>query len=198
MGRITGWGMGEPAKMAGRVFIFCFFFGILAGTVVGNLGFLEIPQALEGGGRAFWGGRSLLDFGNAVMVNRPWRMEGGSAEKFFYIGKERLGEGLAAWLLGLTVCAVPFFWALAVYMGFSLSWVVVCYTVQMGFLGLFGFFLSCFPQWLFYLPAWYLFIWQGLNRPARVRLLPSLLGLLLFCLGAGAEAFVNPVFLRML
>ena len=63
---------------------------------------------------------------------------------------------------------------------------------------LFGFFLSCFPQWLFYLPAWYLFIWQGLNRPARVRFLPSLLGLLLFCLGAGAEAFVNPVFLRML
>ena len=106
MGRITRWGMGETAKTAGRVFVFCFFFGILAGTVVGNLGFLEIPQALEGGGRAFWGGKSLLDFGNAVMLNRPWRMEGGSAEKFFYIGKERLGEGLAAWLLGLTVCAL--------------------------------------------------------------------------------------------
>lgn len=197
MGDNTGYMPKRAGVTGGKLFFLCFFLGILAGTVAGNLGFLQIREYREEGSESLEG-QMFSAFGNAIAVNRPWREQAGSREKFFYIWKQRMGEGLMAWILGLTVCAAPLFWVLAVYMGFSLGWVVVCYTARLGVLGLYGFFLSCFPQWLFYLPAWYLFIWQGLNRPARVRVLPAFLALLLFGLGAGAESFLNPVFLQML
>jgi hypothetical protein len=182
-----------------RVFLICFFFGVVLGTIIGNLGFLE--QSKFAGGFSYERENDIADapfiFGTPVQ-NSSWRLQSGSLEKFLYIGKQRMEEGMAIWLFSLTICAVPLFWILAVYLGFSLGWVVVCYTVQLGIMGLAGFFLSCFPQWLFYLPAWYLFIWQGLNRPARLRMIPSLLAIGFFCLGAGAEAYWNPVFLRLI
>ena len=183
-----------------RVFLVCFFLGILLGTIIGNLGLLETSQDTDGWvyEKVWDKGISRLGFGNVAVPNSTWRLQPGSMEKFLYIGKQRMGEGLAIWLFSLTVCAVPIFWILAVYLGFSLGWVVVCYTAKLGLLGLAGFFLSCFPQWLLYLPAWYLFIWQGLNPPARLRVVPSLLALGLFCLGAGVEAYWNPIFLRLL
>lgn len=158
----------------GTVFLGCFLAGILAGTFVGNA---QLP------------------------VGRWWSLpafQEGNAERFFYVCRQRAGEGLAGWLLGMTVCAAPCFWILAGYMGFSLGWMISCYTAAFGVLGLPRFLLSCFPQGLCYVPAWYLLCWWGLKGIPKLRLRPVFFVLVLFILGAAAEAFLNPFFGKLL
>lgn len=201
-----------------QLLLFFFLAGICLGTLVGNLGAGRVPAygtrqdgtGQNGTGRDGTGqdgtvqagragtGQIFQAFENRIAQDRPWRRQEGGRDKFWYICRQRLCEGAIGWLLGLTVCAVPCFWGLAGYMGFSVGWVIVCYTAGWGLLGLPRFFLSCFPQWLCYLPAWYLFIWLGFRQPVRVRPFPALLAFGLLCLGAGAEAFANPFFLNLL
>ncbi len=154
------------------IFLACFLAGILGGTIAGNM-------ILPAGG---------ISAGTAA----------GSMERFLYICRQRVGEGTAGFLLGMTVCAAPCFWLLAVYLGLSVAWIIVRYTAALGMMGLPGFFLSCFPQWICYLPAWCLLIWRGLKGPSRLRLLPPAMILTLLCLGAGAEAYINPMVMRCL
>lgn len=156
----------------GSIFLLCFLVGIAAGTAAGNAG-------LSGGAM-------------------PVASAAGTWEQFWAICRQRVGQGAVGWLFGMTVCAAPCFWLLAAYLGFSAAWIIACYTAALGVLGFPGFFLSCFPQGIFYLPAWYLLIWWGLKGPARLRLLPAALVLALLCLGAGAEAFINPLFMQIL
>lgn len=193
------WGFKERG---GRILFICFFLGILAGTFVGNMGTHSGWPSAEGLGfagmeaakeRQDW----FREFGNLVVQNRPWRREAGSREKFLYLSGRRLREGGLLWLVGLTICAAPCFCALAGYAGFSVSWIITCYTFRLGVLGLPGFLASCFPQWLFYGPAWYVFTYLGLIRPAKVRIIPALLAFALLLFGAAAEAFVNPGILAL-
>lgn len=190
-----------------KILLFCFLAGILLGTLVGNMGADKAPAYGMGqngmgqtgsAGAGTGTGKILQELERRGMSDRPWRRQAGDREKFWYICRQRLWEGAVGWLLGLTVCAVPCFWGIAGYMGFSMGWVIVCYTAGWGLLGLPRFFLSCFPQWLCYLPAWYLFIWLGFRQPVRIRLFPALLAFGLLCIGAGAEAFANPFFLNLL
>ena len=184
----------------GQIFLLCFLAGIVLGTMVGNVGMEK--TFFYGGGSDKTGrpgvGQSLRGVEEKMVQDRPWRQQAGDVDKFLYILRQRLCEGAVGWLLGLTVCAAPCFWGMAGYMGFSVGWVIARYTAGWGLLGLPRFFLSCFPQWLFYLPAWGLFIWLGSKRPVRVRLFPALLAFGLLFLGAGAEAFANPFFLNIL
>ncbi len=191
------------AERGGVILVVCFFLGILAGTLTGNLGMHPGLLSAEGVGleemeRLEKRKEFFQEFGNLVVQNQPWRLSAGNWEKFLYLCGHRLKEGGLLWLLGLTVCALPCFCALAGYAGFSMSWIITCYTAQLGLLGLPGFFASCLPQWLLYGPAWYLFLHLGLERPARLRMLPALLALTLMVLGAGAEAFMNPALLAFL
>ncbi|MDO4330151.1 MAG: hypothetical protein Q4C66_12550 [Lachnospiraceae bacterium] len=179
LGKIAGRGAGRATGKTGawsvgngEMFLLCFLAGILGGTIAGNMGLL--------------------------VKDLPASSAAGSKERFFYICRQRAGEGAAGWLFGLTVCAAPCFWLLAGYLGFSMAWIITCYTASLGVLGLPGFLLSCFPQWLFYVPAWYLLIWWGLNGPVRLRLLPAMLVLALLCLGAGAETFIHPLVMGLL
>lgn len=178
------------------VFWCCFVAGILAGTLVGNWenernsGPEERIEAQAGQGRGEW-----RDVKQLYLGALPWRKQPGNQEKFGYLCACRLKEGGLGWLFGLTVCAAFFFFLLAGYMGFGLGWMITAYTVELGIMGLPSFFLSCFPQILLYLPAWGILVWQGLEGKARIRPIPTLLAALLFCGGAGLEAFVNPLFI---
>lgn len=174
-----------------QVFLFCFWLGILAGTAVGNwetagrAGTEETYDVFEGKG----GGGKLYP------GITPWRRQAGDREKFGFLCWERLKEGGLGWLLGMTVYAPFGFCLMAVYMGFVFGWTITWYTIELGIMGLPRFFLSCFPQVLMYLPAWGILVWQGLEGKAKLRLIPSLLAASLLSIGAGLEAFINPLFL---
>ncbi len=185
------------------ILVVCFFLGIFLGTLVGNLGMHPGLPSVEGMGmeemeRLEKRQEFFQEFGRLAARNQPWRLASGSREKFLYLCGHRLKEGGLLWLLGLTVCAVPCFCVLAVYAGFSLSWIITCYTSQLGLMGLPGFFASCLPQWLLYGPAWYLFVYLGLEHPAKIRMLPTVLALTFLVFGAGAEAFVNPALIALM
>ena len=90
------------------------------------------------------------------------------------------------------------FCVLALYGGFSMGWVITMCTLENGMFGLPVFLLSCFPQFLFYIPVWSLLAWWGLSGNRRLRVLPTFLAAGFLGLGAAAEAFWNPFFLKIL
>lgn len=79
-----------------------------------------------------------------------------------------------------------------------MGWVITMCTLENGMFGLPVFLLSCFPQFLFYIPVWSLFAWWGLSGNRRLRVLPTFLAAGFLGLGAAAEAFWNPFFLKIL
>lgn len=169
----------------------CFLLGILAGTAAGNWGNARGEQA--GTYRQADESREEMQGEWTAFGGNPWRRAPGSMEKFLWLAKKRLGEGAFAWLLGVTVCSVPCFLVLAVYLGIVFGWMISWYTAELGLLGLPCFWLSCFPQALCYIPAWFLFTWQGLEGKSRIHLVPSFLAALFLCAGAALEAYANPV-----
>lgn len=184
-----------------RLCLICFFAGLIIGTAAGNwiygkhgLAWTAAGDGSRGAGQIDWAAGP----GSWPMSRSIWRQEPGNGEKLIYLLQRRLGEGAVGWILGLTVCAVPAFGLLALYGGFSMGWVITCCTLQNGILGLPVFLLSCFPQFLFYVPVWCLLVWWGLTEPRRVRVLPALAAAGMLGLGAAAEAFWNPFFLNML
>lgn len=190
-----------PDREAGwnfRLCLICFFVGLAAGTVAGNwmYGRNWLPFSPEGPNSRTTGlEEGWISWG---VGQSAWRQMPGNGEKFFYLLRRRLGEGMLGWILGLTVCAVPAFCVLALYGGFSMGWVITMCTLENGMFGLPVFLLSCFPQFLFYIPVWSLFAWWGLSGNRRLRVLPTFLAAGFLGLGAAAEAFWNPFFLKIL
>lgn len=182
---------GRERGQAGSLCFICFFLGLAAGTLAGNWicgrEWLSLPLLADVQSR--WG---------VGLWQSPWRKQPGNGGKLLYLLQRRLGEGALGWILGLNVCAAPAFCLLALYGGFSLGWVITCCTLEEGLLGLLAFLLSCFPQMLFYLPVWGLLVWWGLGERRKIRLLPTLAAAVFLGLGAAAEAFWNPLFLRLL
>ena len=127
---------GEKNRAA-RGFSICFFFGIAVGTLAGNWLY----------GRE-WQRFPLSQWGIWFLGQGPWRLQEGTLEKFFYLLQRRESQGIGAWILGLTLCAAPAYWLLAVWGGLCTGWAITWYTAEKGLMGLPGFFLSCFPQGL--------------------------------------------------
>lgn len=180
----------------GAVLIFLWI-GIIAGTAAGNWNtiekrwnFTDNQETQENSEFRF------ADIGIWI-EGSPWRRQPGTKEKFFYLCQKRLKEGGLGWLVGMTVCAGFCFCLIMGYIGFLIGWIVSVYTVELGILGLPCFFLSCFPQLLFYLPAWGILIWRAIEGEGKIDLSSSFFAVLLFCIGAGLEAFVNPFFLTI-
>ena len=69
-----------------------------------------------------------------------------------------------------------------------MGWVITMCTLENGMFGLPVFLLSCFPQFLFYIPVWSLLAWWGLSGNRRLRVLPTFLAAGFLGLGAAAEA----------
>lgn len=177
---------GEKNRAA-RGFSICFFFGIAVGTLAGNWLY----------GRE-WQRFPLSQWGIWFLGQGPWRLQEGTLEKFFYLLQRRESQGIGAWILGLTLCAAPAYWLLAVWGGLCTGWAITWYTAEKGLMGLPGFFLSCFPQGLFYLPVWGLFVWWGLGRERKLRLGAFLAAAAVLAVGAAAETWINPFFLQLL
>lgn len=178
---------GSRAEQNGRICLFCFFAGLAAGTLAGN-GLGKIGEVcMWPVGAEVWGSGQEI-----------WRRQPGSWEKFSYLFRHRMSEGIMGWILGLTVCAAPAFCLLSLYAGFAMGWVITCCTLARGILGLPVFLLSCFPQMLFYLPVWGLLVWWGIGERRRIRVLPALLAAVILSAGAAAETFWNPFFLHFL
>lgn len=165
-------------------YLFCFFLGLIAGTIIVN--FFYSSFANEAGYYL-----SLLD--KNINLNHQE-----SVSLFEQICRQRLIEAGIAWLIGMTVYAVPLFFLLTTGIGFSMGFILSVFTIQKGLLGLPVFLMTIFPQSLFYLPIGViLFLW-GEDKERRFRIPAFLLLLLLVVLGSALEAWVNPLFLKII
>jgi hypothetical protein len=105
---------------------------------------------------------------------------------------ERAAQAGFAWLLGMSLAAVPGFCILAFGAGFSMAFVLSCMTVQNGLMGLPLFLASLFPHFLFYIPVGAILTFWGLEKAPRPRVAGFCVLLAIIAAGAGAETFLNP------
>lgn len=159
---------------------FCFFVGILAGTVWVNRMGDGLKEQLGVFGQAFLSGGAP-----------PPSME----QLAELILKRGLLMGIL-WLLGMSLFAIPGFCLAAVYAGFSLAFLISSMTVQAGVMGVFLFLLSVFPQMVFYLPVFaVLYIW-GMAAGSKIHGGGFAVLLLLTAAGAASELWLNPWFMH--
>lgn len=171
--------------------------GIAAGTAAGNWETIEKRWNFTKNQEIQESSEHIFADMGIWIEGSSWRRQPGTKEKFFYLCRKRLSEGSLGWLVGMTVCAKFCFCLGLSYAGFLIGLIVSVYTVELGILGLPWFFLSCFPQMICYLPAWGILIWRAMEGEGKVHLPSSLFAALLFCAGAGLEAFANPFFLSV-
>lgn len=176
----------KTKRLNKAVILGCFFvFGMGLGTIAGNLMFIQVAEPA-------YNGIFLL-----LQENLAWREQAGSGEKFLYIGKTRIKEGIAGWILGMTVCADLCFFGLALYGGLFTGWTIAYYTYRLGLLGLPVFLLSWLPQIFIYFPAWQALIRWGLGPEKKIRPLSFAAVVLFLLAGAVLETWINPFFLSL-
>lgn len=174
----------QPAIRREDRYLFCFFLGLIAGTITVN--FFYSSFADEAGYYI-----SLLD--KNINLNHQE-----SVSLFVQICRQRLIEAGIAWLIGMTVYAVPLFFLLTAGVGYSMGFILSVITVEKGLLGLPVFFMTIFPQSLFYLPiGLILFLW-GEDKERRFRIPAFIMLLLLVVIGSALEAWINPLFLKII
>ena len=163
--------------------LLCFFAGLIAGTVMANFWY---PSFMEEAGYYL----GLLD--------RNMNLDKGQRIQLFYqVLRQRGIEVGVAWLIGLTAYAVPLFCLLTTGIGFSMGFVLSVITVQKGLMGLPVFLMTVMPQGLCYIPLWSILLLWGMQKERRFRIPAFLLLLLLAALGSACEAWINPIFLKM-
>lgn len=164
--------------------VFCFFAGIVLGTVWVNLMAKEIQAQLGSFGQASLAGGARLSMPQMGAV-------------LPVLFKRWMAAGIL-WLIGMTAFAVPGFLAVAAFGGFSMSSVISLMTVQNGLLGLPVYLLSVFPQALFYVPViCVLFLW-GLKPDKSAHPAGFAVLLLTAFLGSLAETCLNPYCMHFL
>lgn len=166
---------------SGNRFIVCFFVGLLAGTAAANL--LYAPLSEQAGYYL-----NLLSHHEELRKAQQLALFGD-------ICRQRVIEVVIAWLIGLTIYAVPCFCVLSAGFGLSVGVVLSVMTGQKGIMGLPFFLASVMPQALFYVPVWCLLLTWGLKRNGRLRIPALLLVAAFVAAGSACEVWLNPYFL---
>lgn len=162
--------------------IFCFFIGILGGTIwVGMMAGSMREQ--------------FAVFSRAKMLEGVLSLD---ADAFFRVWIQREMEAGFLWLIGMTAFAVPGFLLASFYGGFSMSVIISLMTIQDGLMGLPMYLLSVFPQILLYIPVFLILFFWGLNLERKPHLAGFLVLTILITLGAFAETFLNPYVMGVL
>lgn len=167
-----------PAALA----VFCFFAGILLGTVWVNQMGGSLQEELGGLSSLYWSGRAV-------------RVSAGRREMAALAGKRFLTAGIL-WLSGMTLFAIPGLCAASIYLGFSMGFLISCMTVQAGLGGLALFLLSVFPQCLFFLPVGAVLASWALSQENRLHGAGFVVLLIMIAAGTAAELWVNPLVMR--
>ncbi len=165
-------------------YLLCFFAGLIAGTFMANFWY---PSLREEAGYYL----SLL----VTNVNLD---KGERVQLFGQVFKQRIVEVWIAWLVGMTAYAVPLFCLFTAGIGFSMGAVLSVITVQKGLMGLPVFLLTVMPQALCYIPLWSILLLWVMQKGRRFRIPAFLLLLFLSAAGSACEAWVNPIFLKLL
>lgn len=158
--------------------VLCLFAGLIAGSMAANLSGEELRNKTGYISNMLW---------NGVVLDIPGRRELMAA-----VAKQRVLEAVFGWLVGMTVLAVPCFFLGAFYAGVSAGMILSIFTGQGGIWGLPCYLVSIFPQFMFYLPLWYILAkWAGEDHRKRKASL-CLLALLFLILGILSEGCINP------
>lgn len=173
-------------RLRGRledVLFFCFLAGLLAGTAAANYCFPSF-------------GEEASHYLGLLKQNAQL---GGTeaAQLFFVVFRQRLLEVFIAWLLGLTIYAVPCFCFLSGALGLSMGMVLSILTGQKGLMGLPVFFMTLMPQAFCYLPVWAILLYWVKRQGKRFKLPALLLLFALAALGSACEVWLNPWFLGL-
>ncbi|MDO4295059.1 MAG: stage II sporulation protein M [bacterium] len=155
-----------------------FLLGVLAGSVYGN--WMGCESAL-----------GELSFSVSLSATEK-------KELFHLVLGQRLAESLLLWGLGMSAAAV---WAVGLLVagcGFvSAFWMCAC-VMQKGTMGFFFFWAMLLPQYLLYIPLWYHMALSSYQSTKRMRTRDLVLALLLTTVASVAEAFCNPVLMKLL
>ena len=155
---------------------FCFFVGILAGTLwVNRLGKEAQEQVVTLGQALLAGSREPCQAAQAVSI----------------LMKRELPV-LLLWLSGMSVLAQAGLWIGGFGLGFFCSFLISCMTLQAGRGGLLLFLLSMFPQCLFFIPVIAALVFWSLEENKRAHLAGFVALLLLTAVGTAVELYVNP------
>lgn len=164
--------------------VFCFFTGILAGTVWVNL----MASELQGQLGAF-GVTELLNYKEAFSLSLtrviPVLVSRGMAVGFL-------------WLVGMTVLAFPGLSLAAAYGGFSMAAIISLMTVEAGLFGLPIYLVSIFPQMLLYVPVIAVLFFWGLEPMKKTHMAGFIVLLFIVAIGAIAETCISPYLLGLM
>ncbi|MDR2025329.1 MAG: stage II sporulation protein M [Hungatella sp.] len=164
-------------------YLICFFAGLIAGTVMANFWY---PSFME---------EAVYYLG---LLDRNVNLDKGERVQLFYqVLRQRGIEVWIAWLMGLTAYALPLYCLLTAGIGFSMGFVLSVITVQKGLMGLPVFLMTVTPQGLCYIPLWCILLLWAMQNGRRFRIPAFLLLLFLAALGSACEAWINPIFLKM-
>ncbi|MDR1547696.1 MAG: stage II sporulation protein M [Hungatella sp.] len=164
-------------------YLICFFAGLIAGTVMANFWY---PSFVE---------EAVYYLG---LLDRNVNLDKGERVQLFYqVLRQRGIEVWIAWLMGLTAYALPLYCLLTAGIGFSMGFVLSVITVQKGLMGLPVFLMTVTPQGLCYIPLWCILLLWAMQNGRRFRIPAFLLLLFLAALGSACEAWINPIFLKM-
>ena len=164
---------------------FCFFFGVFAGTFWVNRMNPDFQEQIGVFGQAYLAGNAA--------GNTAFSVADGSLAALF------LRRGVLAaclWLAGMSLLAVPGLCLAALYLGFSMAFLISCMTVQAGAGGLLLFLASIFPQGLFFLPVGVVLTIWALAPEKKMQGGGFAVLLILTAAGSAAELWLNPWFLR--
>ncbi|MEF9939821.1 MAG: hypothetical protein RSG54_09995 [Clostridium sp.] len=163
---------------------FCFFIGLVAGSIWINLMAKEIQEQL--GTFELTG---LLNHSQPVML---------SFGQIFPILIKREMAIIFLWLIGMTAFSLQGLSLVAVYGGFSMATVVSLMTLQMGIAGLPAYLLSIFPQVLFYSPVIAMLFFWGLETLKKNHIAGLVILLFMTFIGTMAEICFNPYFVQII
>lgn len=162
--------------------VLCLFFGILAGTCWVNR---MNPGAQE----------QLSAFGQAYLTS-----EGGQIRltdgQFGMLLIRRAALMVCLWLAGMSPVAIPALCLASISLGFSMSFLISCMTVQAGGGGLLLFLASVFPQCLFFLPVGAVLTIWALSDEKKLHGGGFAILLFLTAAGTASELWLNPWLLK--
>lgn len=162
--------------------VLCFFCGILAGTCWVNR---MNPGVQE----------QISTFGQAYLTNEggPTHLTDG---QFGLLLIRRAALAVCLWLAGMSPVAIPALCLASVSIGFSMSFLISCMTVQAGGGGLILFLASIFPQCLFFLPVGVVLVIWALADEKKLHGGGFAVLMILTAVGTASELWLNPWLLK--